>query len=56
MVKRATRELSRTLPVRAVMAPLVGHLWNPEASDLFTDTVRAWVTDQPLPQELVVYG
>jgi pimeloyl-ACP methyl ester carboxylesterase len=56
MVKRAARELSRTLPAKAVMAPGVGHLWNLEAPDLFTDTVRAWTTDQPLPQELVVYG
>ena len=53
MVKRAARELSRTLPAKAVMAPGVGHVWNMEAPDLFTDTVRAWITDQPLPQELV---
>jgi pimeloyl-ACP methyl ester carboxylesterase len=56
LVKRAARELSRTLSARAVIAPYVGHLWNLEAPDLFTDTVRAWVTDQPLPRELVVYG
>ena len=56
MVKRAARELSRTLPAKAVMAPGVGHIWNLEAPVLFTDTVRAWMTDQPLPQELVVYG
>ena len=55
-VKRAARELSRTLPARAVIAPLVGHLWNLEAPDLFTETVRAWITDQPLPQKLMVYG
>jgi pimeloyl-ACP methyl ester carboxylesterase len=53
MAKRAARELSRTLPAKAVMAPGVGHIWNLEAPDLFTDTVRAWMTDQPLPQELV---
>jgi pimeloyl-ACP methyl ester carboxylesterase len=56
MVKRAARELSRTLPARAVIAPHVGHLWNLEAPDLFVETVRAWVTDQSLPRELVVYG
>jgi hypothetical protein len=56
MMKRAARSLSRTLPAQAVMAPGVGHVWNLEAPDLFTETVRAWMTDQPLPQELVVYG
>src|SRR6266699_1891008 len=53
---RAARELCRTLPAKAVMVPSVGHAWNLEAPDLFTDTVRAWMTDQPLPKELVVYG
>ncbi len=56
MVKRAARELSRALPAQAVMAPGVGHIWNLEAPDLFTETVRAWMTDQPLPRQLVVYG
>lgn len=53
MAKRAARELSRTIPAQAVMAPGVGHLWNLEAPDLFTETVRAWITDQPLPLALV---
>jgi pimeloyl-ACP methyl ester carboxylesterase len=52
---RAARSLSHTLPAKAVMASGVGHLWNLEAPDLFTDTVRAWMTDQPLPRDLVVY-
>jgi pimeloyl-ACP methyl ester carboxylesterase len=56
LMKRAARELRRTLPAQAVMVPSVGHFWNLEAPDLFTETVRAWMTDQPLPQELVVYG
>ena len=56
MVKRAARELSRTLPAKAVMASGVGHIWNLEAPDLFTGTVRTWITDQPLPQKLVPYG
>ena len=55
MADRAARELRRTLPATAVMAPGVGHVWNLEAPDLFTETVRAWMTDQPLPRELVVY-
>lgn len=55
MVKRAARTLGRLLPAQAVMAPHVGHIWNLEAPDLFNGTVRAWITDQPLPQELVMY-
>jgi pimeloyl-ACP methyl ester carboxylesterase len=53
MMKRAARRLGRTLPAQAVMASGVGHIWNLEAPDLFTETVRAWMTDQPLPKELV---
>src|SRR5215470_11109882 len=30
MVKRAARELSRTIPAKAAMAPGVGHIWNLE--------------------------
>lgn len=53
MMKRAAQRLGRALPARAVMAPGVGHIWNLEAPDLFTQTVRAWMTDQPLPTQLV---
>lgn len=53
MLKRAAQRLGRALPARAVMAPGVGHIWNLEAPDLFTQTVRAWMTDQPLPTQLV---
>jgi pimeloyl-ACP methyl ester carboxylesterase len=56
MADRAARTLRRMLPATAVMAPGVGHIWNLEAPDLFTETVRAWMTDRPLPKELVVYG
>jgi hypothetical protein len=42
-------------PVRQCV-PGVGHVWNLEAPDLFNETVRAWITDQPLPQKLMVYG
>jgi hypothetical protein len=30
----------------------VGHGWNLEAPALFTETVRAWLQDEPLPPEL----
>jgi pimeloyl-ACP methyl ester carboxylesterase len=53
LMKRAARRLGRKLPAQAVMAPGVGHIWNLEAPDLFTETVRAWLTDQPLPKDLV---
>jgi pimeloyl-ACP methyl ester carboxylesterase len=56
MMKRAARRLARMLPAQAVMVPGVGHVWNLEAPDLFNETVRAWITDQPLPQKLMVYG
>ncbi len=52
--KRAARRLSKAIEgAKGVMVPGVGHAWNLEAPDLFTRTVRAWVTDAPLPQELV---
>lgn len=55
MADRAARELRRRLPAIAMMAPGVGHVWNLEAPELFTETVRAWMTDRPLPKELVAY-
>jgi pimeloyl-ACP methyl ester carboxylesterase len=52
--KRAARQLSQDIKgAKGVIVPGVGHAWNLEAPDLFTETVRAWVTDAPLPQELV---
>jgi pimeloyl-ACP methyl ester carboxylesterase len=56
VMRRAARSLSRHLPAPALMAPGVGHLWNLEAPDLFTETVHAWMTDRPVPKELVVLG
>jgi pimeloyl-ACP methyl ester carboxylesterase len=37
--------------VRGVIAP-GGHVWNLQYADLFAETVRAWVTDSPLPDGL----
>jgi pimeloyl-ACP methyl ester carboxylesterase len=34
------------------IAPGYGHGWNVEAPALFSDMVRAWVSDQPLPTAL----
>lgn len=52
--KRAARQLSRAIPsAKGVLVPGVGHVWNLQAPDLFTATVRAWVTDHPLPDTLM---
>jgi pimeloyl-ACP methyl ester carboxylesterase len=37
--------------VRGVIAP-GGHVWNLQHPDLFAGTIRAWVTDSPLPDAL----
>lgn len=51
--KRAARALSRAIPgAKGVIVPRWGHVWNLEAPDLFSDTVRAWVADRPLPEGL----
>lgn len=52
--KHSAHEMSRVLPeARGVLIPGVGHFWNLEAPDLFTQTVRDWVTDERLPPNLV---
>jgi pimeloyl-ACP methyl ester carboxylesterase len=54
IAKQIARRLSRAIPgARGVMIPKMGHVWNLQAPDLFTDTVRAWVTDHPLPDTLI---
>jgi pimeloyl-ACP methyl ester carboxylesterase len=51
--KSAARTLVKTLGnVKGVTAPGVGHVWNLQAPDLFTDMIRAWVTDALLPSAL----
>jgi pimeloyl-ACP methyl ester carboxylesterase len=51
VVQQAAREMSTTIQgAKGVMVPGMGHIWNLEAPDLFTQTVRSWVTDAPLPQ------
>jgi pimeloyl-ACP methyl ester carboxylesterase len=52
--KRAARELCRVIAgAQGRMVPHVGHVWSLEAPDLFVETVRAWITDSPLPSGLV---
>ncbi|MBC7264838.1 MAG: alpha/beta hydrolase [Chloroflexi bacterium] len=54
VAKRMARKLCASIPgAKGMMVRGVGHVWNLEAPDLFADTVRAWITDQPLPSELL---
>lgn len=51
--KRAARKIAASLPnALGVMVPKVGHVWNLQAPDLFSATVRAWTTQTSLPSEL----
>jgi pimeloyl-ACP methyl ester carboxylesterase len=56
VTKHAAYEMSRALTgVRGALVPGVGHFWNLEAPDLFAQTVRAWIQDEPLPPNLVEF-
>jgi pimeloyl-ACP methyl ester carboxylesterase len=35
-----------------IVVPGVGHVWNLQVPDLFTETVRSWIEDRPLPDAL----
>ena len=41
---------------RAMLAPNAHHGWNGEHPELFSDMVRRWITQQPLPATLVPVG
>ncbi len=53
IARRAARQLAQIIPgaVTVVVAGM-GHLWSLQAPDLFSDTVAAWIGDQPLPKAL----
>lgn len=54
VMRQSARDLIKALPnAKGFIALGVGHAWNLQAPDLFTRTVRTWITDQPLPQELL---
>lgn len=54
VAKRAAKRVMACLPhARGIMAPKVNHVWNLQAPTLFTDTVRAWIEDRPLPSVLL---
>lgn len=48
----AKRVVASLKHARGVVVPGVNHVWNLQAPDLFTETVRAWIEDHPLPDEL----
>jgi pimeloyl-ACP methyl ester carboxylesterase len=53
LVHRSMPILLRTLPhAQGCIAPGAGHGWNGEAPALFSDMVRAWINDVPLPAAL----
>ena len=53
IAKSCARKLARETPgAKRVMAQGVGHVWSMEQPDLFSDMVRAWISDKPLPPAL----
>ncbi len=53
IITQAVRTISELMPnAQGRLAPGFGHGWNIEAPDLFSATVRAWITGAPLPGRL----
>lgn len=54
LILQSLETAAATLPhAEARIAPGVGHGWSGEAPELFARTVRAWISDAPLPAELM---
>ncbi|CAA9559742.1 MAG: hypothetical protein AVDCRST_MAG86-679 [uncultured Truepera sp.] len=54
LIRESVPRLTAVLPdAQGYVVPGLGHGWSGEAPELFAQTVRAWVTEQPLPKELV---
>lgn len=54
VAKVLARRLARAIPgAQGRLVPGLGHVWNLQDPDLFANTVRAWVTNRPLPEKLV---
>jgi pimeloyl-ACP methyl ester carboxylesterase len=50
VAKRAAKKVLGSLKrAQGIMVPGVNHVWNLQTPDLFTETVRAWIEDRPLP-------
>ncbi|MEM8808489.1 MAG: alpha/beta hydrolase [Cyanobacteria bacterium P01_G01_bin.38] len=53
LIHQSQKALVRTMPnAKSYVAPNVGHGWSLEAPELFSKTVRAWIQNQPLPNQL----
>jgi pimeloyl-ACP methyl ester carboxylesterase len=54
---QSARDLVAAIPAaQGKVALNVGHSWNLEAHVLFTQMLRAWIEDQPLPRELIPFN
>jgi pimeloyl-ACP methyl ester carboxylesterase len=54
IILQAVDAIPRIMPnALGRLAPGVGHGWNVEAPTLFNRMLRAWVSDAPLPAELL---
>jgi pimeloyl-ACP methyl ester carboxylesterase len=52
--KQAAKKLVQLVPhTQGVIVPGLNHVWALQDPELFAQTVRAWVTQSPLPQSLL---
>lgn len=50
VARRGARKFADCLKhAQRIVVPGVGHVWNLQAPELFTETVRSWIEDRPLP-------
>jgi len=53
VIKESAKDLIQALPnSKAYMVPKRGHVWNMESSELFNQTLRAWIAGNQLPSPL----
>jgi pimeloyl-ACP methyl ester carboxylesterase len=54
VAKNMARQYLRSLKnSKGFIVPQAGHVWNLQNPKLFSDTVRAWISDKPLPSQLI---
>jgi pimeloyl-ACP methyl ester carboxylesterase len=52
--RQAAKKLVKLVPnTKGVIIPGLNHVWALQDPDLFSQTVRAWVTEKPLPSTLI---
>lgn len=53
IIKKSSDELLKIIPnSKGAIAMKAGHIWNIEKPEFFNDVLRAWITDNPLPEGL----